>query len=345
MTPVTAEDIRSWATDRHGPVALHLRQTLLPVEGRGAVIYPPTYAIDDKYVIDTLSDGTRVALVDSVGSQANRMEPLFGEPPFDALVPQIAITVGNTRKVSLLEAGHRLGDAIVRCTIDLGTKAKEAFGTFEATGDATAIAKLAPTSLVFGVWDSRGGGAKLPRLVNATVRAWNVDRLKRAAQYVPPVDYAKAEVFSETDKQKQEGDPKSPLAKRGFVHVPSEDAGGGIVVHGDIVRDVTVNLVALRALKGGDADKLRAYVLGLALVAATAPQDGFLRQGCLLTPDPGAPAQWTAVARTGVREAVDLTPEVAEHFAVDAAKAFGVGPAGTYTFDKALAREDVKAKD
>jgi hypothetical protein len=49
---------------------------------------------------------------------------------------------------------------------------------------------------------------------------------------------------------------------------------------------VTVNLVALRQLGGDDGEALRAYVLGLALVAAAEPQDGFLRQGCLLTPDP-----------------------------------------------------------
>lgn len=341
---LTADVLDTWANDPQGPVALHLRQTLLPVEGRGAVIHPPTYAIKEKYVIDTLSDGTKVALIDSVGSQANRMEPLFAEAPHDALVPQVTIQVGNEREVSLLEAGHRLGDALVRSTKGLADQAKEAFETLEATGDATAIARLAPTSLVFGAWDSRGGGAKLPRLINATIRAWNVDRLHRAAQYVPPVDYAALDVFSEADKEKQEGDPKSPLAKRGFVHVPSEDEGGGIVVHGDIVREVTVNLVALRALKGTDAPALRRYILGLALVAAAAPQDGFLRQGCLLTLDPDAPGQWVTVARTGERTPVDLTLEDAAALARDAAEAFGVGPGGTFVFDKSLAREDLKKK-
>ena len=41
------------------------------------VFFPPTYA-DVGYNIDSLSDGTKVATVDSVGSQANRIEPIFG---------------------------------------------------------------------------------------------------------------------------------------------------------------------------------------------------------------------------------------------------------------------------
>ena len=45
------------ANDGGGPVALTLRQTLLPAEGPDAVIFPPTYA-DIGYNIDTLSDGT-----------------------------------------------------------------------------------------------------------------------------------------------------------------------------------------------------------------------------------------------------------------------------------------------
>jgi hypothetical protein len=58
MTTLTAETIDVWADDRNGRVALHLKQKLLPVEGEGAVIFPPTYA-DIGYNIDILSDGTK----------------------------------------------------------------------------------------------------------------------------------------------------------------------------------------------------------------------------------------------------------------------------------------------
>jgi CRISPR-associated protein Csb1 len=235
MTDATVNHatIDRWADDLRGPVALHLRQKLLPVEGESGVIFPATYA-EIGYSIDALSDGTKLAQVDSVGSQANRMEPLFkkakpGQPdnPLAALVPQIEIALGNERTVSILDAGHRLGDAIVRSS-DLAEDAQIAFQQFLDTGDAGAIARLSPTSLVFGAWDSRDTQAKLPRVVQAVIRAWDVDPIHRSAQYVPPVDYAALDVFSDEDKKKAEGDAKSPLAQRGFVHVPSVNAHGGV---------------------------------------------------------------------------------------------------------------------
>jgi CRISPR-associated protein Csb1 len=338
----------NWATTLTGPVALHVRQNLLPVEGKGAVIFPPTYA-DIGYNIDTLSDGSRVATIDSVGSQANRMEPIFkvapeGMPanPLAALVPQISIAVDDGNRVSILEAGHRLGDAFVRCS-EIGEECGTAFKSYLKNGDATEIAKLSPTSLVFGVWDSRDTSAKLPRIVQSVVRAWNVEELTRSAQYSPPVDYAELAVFSEEEKAKQEGDPKSPLAKRGFVHVPAGKALGGVIARGPIVREVTVNLVALRRLNVGEnGPKLCQYVLGLALVAATHPGDGFLRQGCLLVPDPSTPADWKAVQRDGNRVAVEVTQDSSLAYATKAAASFGVNPARTVAFKKDLAKADVK---
>ncbi len=349
--PVQATEamIDSWADDPKGPVALHLKQALLPVEGKGAVVFPPTYA-DIGYNIDDLSDGTKVATIDSVGAQANRMEPLFkaaqngASGPLAKLVPQIDITYGNQKVVSILEAGHRLGDALVRSS-DIRDEAKAAFERFLETGDASAIAKLAPTSLVFGVWDSRDTQAKLPRIVQAVIRAWDVVEIKRSAQYNPPIDYAALEVFSEEEKAKQEGDPKTPLAKRGFVHVPATGALGGIVARGPIERDVTINLVALRRLAGEHGQALRRYVLGLALVAATEELDGFLRQGCLLTPDPDLPGQWVAVARGGERTPLALTSEIALAYAERAAETFGVGGARRVAFRKDFAQDDLKELD
>ena len=342
MTEFDTDFAERCANDSAGPVALTLRQTLRPVEGSDAVVFPPTYA-GIGYNIDTLSDGTRVATIDSVGSQANRMEPVFGEEPYAALVPQVTITYGNDRSISILQAGHRLGDALIRSTA-LAEEAHAAFTLFLDTGDATAVARLAPTSLVFGVWDSRDTQAKLPRIVQSVIRAWDVDDLKRSAQYMPPVDYAALEVFSDAEKNKQEGNQKSPLAQRGFVHVPATGEHGGIVVHGEIRRTVTVNLVALRRLGGDGGAALRRYVLGLALVAATAPLDGFLRQGCLLTPDPDEPASWAAVGRDGTLDAVALDADAVLVFAQDAAAAFGVRENRSVPFEKTRAKADATKK-
>ena len=103
-------------------------------------------------------------------------------------MPQIDIDYGGEKTVSILEAGHRLGDALVRST-DLRKEAHDAFMSFQKRNDATRLAKLAPTSLVFGVWDSRDTQAKLSRIVQATIRAENVELLSRSAQYSPPIDY------------------------------------------------------------------------------------------------------------------------------------------------------------
>jgi len=357
LQTLTPTMIDEWADKPDGPVALHLKQKLLPVEGEGSVVFPPTYAGAKSdggptYNIDTLADGTKVATIDSVGAQANRMEPIFKDEPYASLVPQIEIVYGNEKRISILEAGHRLGDAIVRCVgkdeasgFDLRQAANDAFTLLLDAGDVSAIAKLAPTSLVFGAWDSRDTQAKLPRIVQSVIRAWNVDVLHRSAQYNPPIDYAAFDVFSEAEKAKQEGNPKSPLAQRGFVHVPAGEALGGIVVRDRIERNVTVNLVALRRLQGENGEALRRYVLGLSLVAATYPPDPFLRQGCLIVPDGETKQQWTLVERSGARKAVALNESTARGYATAAAKAFGVAQPRTLQFSKERAKEDAMKAD
>lgn len=344
--PVTHEQITSWADNPNGPVALHLRQKLVPVEGEDAVIFPPTYA-DIGYAIDTLSDGTKVAQIDSVGSQANRMEPLFKYPPLRELVPQIEIAVGNEKTVSILDVGHRLGDALVRST-DLAKEVKSAFEAFQKRCDPGPIAKLAPTTLVFGAWDSRGSGAKLPRLVQSTIRAWDVDALHRAAQYNPPIDYVLEGVLEESD-DKGENDARSEL---GFRHVPAiwrdkehtERHLGGIIVRGEIRRDVTVNFVPLRALGNEQHKDLRRYLLGLALAVVVQPQDGYLRQGCHLVPIPEAPAAWTLVQRNGERLAIDAHAETVLSYARTTAQKLGVGSGRVARFDAGLARSLIDEK-
>ena len=155
-------------------------------------------------------------------------------------------------------------------------------------------------------------------------------------------------MFSEDDKQKAEGKPGSILAQRGFVAVPSVGSHGGIVARGPIYRDVTVNLVALRQLEGEggeDGKRLRRYILGLALLAATDPQDGFLRQGCLLTLKPETGEQWESVERSGRRQPVTVDYATLVAYAEAAAKAFGVGPDKPVKFDPSLAKADLPEAD
>lgn len=346
QSSITAAELDRWANDPQGPVALHLVERMQPVEGEGAVFFPPTYAdVKGNYNIDELGDGTQVALVDSVGAQANRIEPIFEQEKFQKLVPQIIIKYGSAKEknegqTSIFRAGHRLGDAVVRCT-ELRKDIENAFQALLRSGDATGIAKLAPTSLVFGVWDSRGTMAKVPRLLQSTVRAWNVSRLTRSAQYKPALDYAALEVFSAEDKEKAQGKNESPLAQRGFVDVPATNSHGGIIARGPIQRDLTINLVALRRLRGANEKELRRYILGLCLVAATEPVDAFYRQGCLLVPDANHPPVWTLVDRNGTRAATTLSASMAYEYAQQAAAAYGVGKDLEVTFSKEMAKAEV----
>lgn len=353
MTDTPSHDeIDAWADDPEGPVALYLRQPLLPVEGKGGVIFPPTYA-DIGYNIDELADGTRIATIDSVGSQANRIEPIFlrrddRDNPRAALVPQVWITyedrTNTPKRVSILEAGHRLGDAVIRSS-ELAEAAKGAFRHFLDHDDAAKIAKIAPTSLLFGVWDSRDTQAKLPRIIQSIIRAHDVTELHRAAQYNPTLDYV-AKGLLEESNEKKEQDKRS---ERGFRHAPAiwRDEGrkekvlGGVIAHGPIRRDVTVNLVALRRLDGKDGRALRRYILGLALVAAAEPLDGFLRAGCLLTPDPDDAACWTLVTRSGERAPIEVDAVTALSYAEEAATEFGVGRDDEVRFNKSFAEDDL----
>lgn len=357
---LTNDKLDAYAEDQSAAVALHVRSIMVSVEGPGSVIFPPTFADDPsnwhdfRYNVDELSDGTKIALIDTVGSQANRIEPLFKEGkngesanPRASLVPQVEILYGfdGGKSLSIFDAGHRLGDAAVRAS-SLNTDAREAFLAFLDEGDATKIAKIAPTSLVFGVWDSRDTLAKIPRIVQSTIRADDVEVLTRSAQYNPPIDYAEQDVFTQEQKEKQQGDDKSRLAKRGFVHVPAVKQHGGILVRGKIHRDVTINLIALRRLYGnGKNDQaLRRYILGLALVAGTVPIDGFLRVGCLLTLDPDTTSSWQEVNRDGTRQNIDLTEQKSLDYAQRTAEAFGVGKNRQAVFSNELATADIETK-
>lgn len=336
-----------WANDPDGPVALHLTQFLKPIEGDNGVVFPPTYASESKgksdYNIDTLSDGTKVALIDSVGSQANRMESIFMREPYSKLVPQIEIAFCQKEASqpptvhSLLEASHRIADASVRCTPDLSDRTRAAIGKFRSENDLSEIAKIAPTSLLFGFWDSRDSGAKLSRLIQSEIRAWDIELLTRSAQFNPTTDYSH---FIEADNQ-------DTVAAGGFGHVPCTSQPGGVLVRGSIRRTITINLIALRRLQGDrtNCKALRQYILGLALIAATAPLDLFLRQGCLLVPDHGHPAQWECISRDGLRQEMSNWSEALfDKYARENRDAFFQNMPGPerYAFDAKLANSDLK---
>jgi CRISPR-associated protein Csb1 len=325
-----------------GPAALVIREHLVPVEGKDGVLFPATFAAGDGfpggYNIDGDLTGDNICLIDTVGSQANRIEPMFTEPGYSALVPQIIVEAGDAR-VNLLQAGHRAGDAIIRCS-ELQQTLQNAFKAL-LKGDAIPLAKIAPTSLVFGVWDSRDTQAKLPRLIASTIRAFNVRKLTRSAQYVPAAEYVAGGLLEEPpDKATRDA-----YAERGFIHVPATGSHGGVIAEGGVRRDATMGLAALRLLFAGrDEGKtltLRRYILGLALTAFTRNPTAYLRQGCLLVPDPESNRLFVEVLATGQRKPASVTHKQALEFAKATASAFGVGESRSVKFDAQRAKRDV----
>ncbi len=358
------EMLNKWVVDDSNIIALHLRQKLLPVgDSDNPVIFPPTYA-DIGYNIDALSDGTKVATINSIGSEANFMEPIFKQGKYASLVPQIEIELppkGEGKKGknkekktddealaerrSLLDLAHRIADAAVQASPTLRRLVDPAFRVLKERGDAGPLCVLAPTSLVFGVWDSRGvSGERRPRLVRSIIRAWNVEPLFAAAQFNSIWKYLDKEQQATLkpegkDNRSDVGLADAPstfrkvsdsAARQGMREFrndspnPERRVLGGVLVRGEIIREVTINLVALRAIGGtlpkdkdgsereDKSEPIRRYLLSLALLAATHDRDLYLREGCLLRYADNE--QWQQVPRRGAFPApVDLASDDASN--------------------------------
>ncbi len=289
-------------------------------------------------------------------------------------MPQIEINLGNKddpdRKVSILELAHRAGDAVVRSTDELAAEIDSAFKELLRTHNALPLAKLAPTSLVYGAWDSRGTQVKRPRLIRSIIRAEDVEVLHSASQYNSVwklLDDDQKKVL--TDEKKKQG---VKLSVKGFNDVPSvfrktndklskfisghvnDEARvlGGIIARGPITRQVTINLIALQSIRGDSeqsTQQLKRYLLGLALVAATAETELYLREGCLLRCADETDV-WEAVVRRGESQYFSLSADQAlaqiNTYAKQAATSFGVKqPEKTYQFNIKKAKELLAKKE
>lgn len=358
-----------------GPIAIASVQYLEPALGKDAVIFPPTYPMpvlrgrvhtvkdgeyrvsvelppfrdtaakseskeketsqkEPGYNIDYFRDGSNICEIDSPQSHANRIEPSFKTLLDGKLVPQIVIDVKGD-KVNLLDAGHRAADALV-CFSSLCAEFFEAFKE-AAKGNCWNLARLAPTSLLLGAWDSRSTKAKLPRLFKAQIRATNVELLTRSAQYVPATDYIQSGAIDE--ELNIGGEDKNPLSAEGFNAVPAPRMHGGVIVRGEIRREALVNLAALREISAARettntetgeivrhdrSAELRRYLLALALVCLSRPAPLNLREGCLLRVPNPKKNKLALVPFEGEDQPIDqrISHDTAEKIALAAAKEF-----------------------
>ena len=331
-------------------VALHFRQKLEPVEERDLPVFPPTYAPDKKkkththntpYTINELVDGTRIVSLDSVQSQANRMEACFSRE-FRDCVPQIGVRAGD-KTVMLTDLSHRIADAVIRAT-DLADDIRAAFECYES-GNSVGVARICPTALVYGAWDSRDTSVKIPRLIRSEVIGHDVDVFTRSAQFSGSFD---REHLGMTEKEWEKA------SKTGFgqVPVPAADKRGGVIVRGDILQTASIHLGAVRHLDTGleaGEGALARYVLGIALVGLMCGgRDYTLRAGCWLVPQ-GTP-DIRLVRRDGTREdtVIDGCADYLRRAAEDVETKLEIPISRSqciHEFDKTRARTMIKTDD
>ena len=171
-------ELLNQACSKNG-AAIRIRTKLLPVGGPDDKIFPPTYAGENHavYAVEKRRIAERevtTVLLDSVQSQANRLEQGLlqamedGELQIPVIEVNFAKAFEGRKKVTSLDAPHRIADALIRDSLvvneDKKLFAKSTIGKrFAASNyaDATALFEYCPTALIFGVWDSHGSGGGL----------------------------------------------------------------------------------------------------------------------------------------------------------------------------------------
>jgi len=270
-----------------------------PAGGEGDKIFPPTYE-GGKYATETRHvEGREVncVLVDSVQSQANRMELALLEARRNGHIKLPLITVRFDQavllkqfSVSSLEAPHRIADAILRDSLLDGVMfRKSEKGRILDTADvrnATGLFGLCPTALVFGLWDStgpRGGlGAKFQRAlvsemvgydarrgVNVSSRIDPLQVMKDSGTiYVKPIDgdgyegwtLNRDEAVQDGDKPRQKGkDGKPSNINHGNVTPDFNFAKdrNGSIVYDAVIDELGVERRVARLLGGFTVSKVR----------------------------------------------------------------------------------------
>jgi CRISPR-associated protein Csb1 len=261
-----------------------LRLTLR-LEAVSPKVFPPTYE-GGKYATEARRIAGEVlpcVLLDSVASQANRMELALQDAweQREIELPVISVDFSAVKnpgvpKVTSLQAPHRIADAILRdSTVGDGKKATK-FRDSEigkeldqvSASYATPLLKYAPHALVFGMWDStgpRGGlGVKFARATVSELIGVNaVEGCKTSSRIDPLNIRVNAGVLYKTkdgwslDKESAEKDAKKNPIKLGKDGKPSEAnhgnvtpsiAEGGFTI--DYAEQTTVlSLPALRRLR------------------------------------------------------------------------------------------------
>lgn len=279
-----------------GAAAIRTITRLEPAGGQGDKVFPPTYVKDGrsqtKYAMEErIIDGRKVqtVLLDSVASQANRMEEalLEGWRRGELRIPVVQVDfsgeadIADLDRITALQAPHRIADALLRDSVLDGTPFRAtsigtSFGDSRPT-HATGMYMYCPTALVFGCWDStgpKGGlGAKFQRSLVSEIVGYDVVAGVKTASRIDPagierkggtVYESKANpnewtVF-EKEAAQEKGKPKlfsrkgaegkgTPATVNHGNIPPSIDAEAGGVTMDHAVQTTVLSLAGLRRLR------------------------------------------------------------------------------------------------
>ena len=300
MTQLTFERLRDAVAGE--AVALRSRMTLQPAGGEGDKVFPPSYQVDGrsdhKYAVEERQVGSSdnvstTVLLDSVASQANRAEFALldgwerGELVFPVPYVDFSDDGGATgyEKLTVLEAPHRLADAIFRDSLLDGTLFRltdVGRAITDATPrNATDLFRYSPTSLLFGMWDStgpKGGlGSKFQRAYVSEIVGFDAKVGRKVGSRIDPLQIEKvapgdlvynsadpSEVWtdepeqSERDKQGKpvhasragtSGEAGQPSKINHGNIVPSIDAQAGGVTISSALQTTVISFAALRRLR------------------------------------------------------------------------------------------------
>jgi CRISPR-associated protein Csb1 len=256
MTELKALDLETLERAVAGEsVAIRRVTRLQPAGGKGDKIFPPTYMkegrAETKYAMERRKVPGReqamlCVLLDSVASQANRMEEALleahrrGELKFPIVGVDFSKEeqLDDLEQITTLQAPHRIADALLRDSLHEGVPFRQsAIGravTDARPNSATAMFKYCPTALVFGVWDStgpKGGlGSKFQRALVSEVVGIDIETGVKTASRLDPAGIEKqaGPVFAKKGSDDWTADPNdAEKDKKSGQPIPFSRGGEG----------------------------------------------------------------------------------------------------------------------
>lgn len=319
-----------------------------PVGGLGDKVFPPTYPEEDdggstyafeQRLLPGESEPVTCVLLDSVPSQANRMELALLEAYREGKIslPVISIDFPDEEllapvgKVTSLEAPHRIADALFRYSLTPdGREFKNSSYADRwrtaAPHNATPLFELCPTALIFGTWGSPEGtgglGAKFPRVIVSEIIGLHAYKGITTSSRIDPVITVTQGIevyekqgggftFNEKEAKKKRGKPaRAKLSNLNLGNImPSINKTGGVTIS-RALQTTVLSLPALRRLRfpvdGKTCAELdlaaRTTLVALALCAATLmrAEGAYLRSRCHL--HSVSPFTWELLDRPGEPE-------------------------------------------